>query len=133
AGFGYVRFVPAGSLGAFTRELRSDPVPGLSVPPGPLSLLPSGRRAYYCLARLGVLTGLNQYLVAPGVDYCSIPGFSSFSVARDAGRFVTLTVGGHLVVGVAPLYRGGVVPATPGTRRRQSLGGVVGLFDVHQI
>jgi diguanylate cyclase (GGDEF)-like protein len=132
-GFGYVRFVPASQLPSFTAQLRADPVPGLALRAGPIKLEPSGRRPYYCLARLGLAGAVNQFLLSPGIDYCAIPGFSGLQSARDADQFVSFTLGGKIVAVFAPIYQGGTSPATIALRRARIVGVVAELFDVRNI
>src|SRR5262249_56297673 len=55
---------------------------------------------------------------------------------RDSGRFgaIVVTSQGHdLFEVIAPVYRGGGVPATRAERRRRATGWVVGLFDAEPI
>ncbi len=132
-GFGYIKFVPAGELSAFIAELRHDPIPGLAVGHGPLKLLTSGPRPYYCLARFGVAAALNQFVPTPGVDFCSIPGFTALQEARDSGQFVAFTLGGRIFAEFAPVYRGGITPLRIGLRRTRIIGVVAELFDVKTI
>lgn len=132
-GFGYVRFVPASQLPSFTAQLRADPVPGLALRAGPIKLEPSGRRPYYCLARLGLAGAVNQFLLSPGIDYCAIAGFSGLQSARDADQFVSFTLGGKIVAVFAPIYQGGTSPATIALRRARIVGVVAELFDVRNI
>src|SRR4051794_16286041 len=109
---------------AFTEIVRR-PVPGV---------YPPGRRAYYCLPRIGVAgPGMNETLTdaaVPGYDLCQISKL--FVQTRDTGRFsayVTSSGHGHeMFEVVAPVYRGGGVPPTLKARRARALGWIIGLF-----
>jgi diguanylate cyclase (GGDEF)-like protein len=100
---------------------------------------PPGKRAYYCLPRIGVAgPGMHEVLTdaaVPGYDLCQI---SKLLVqTRDRGQFsayVTSTGRGHeMFQVVAPVYRGGGVPRTLKARRARAIGWIIGLFDSEPI
>ncbi len=126
AGFGYTELVPRSGLKAFAAGDRS------------FRLFPPGPRPSYCFARLGVF-GANAgdsalELGVPGLDLCAMT--DQLAETRDSGRFgaIVVTSQGHdLFEVIAPVYRGGGVPATRTERRRRATGWVVGLFDAEPI
>ena len=70
-GFGYLALVPASGLQAYVTAVTNDPVPGLGRPRVPFTITPSGRRASYCLIKLGVAAPLNQLIPGGyGFDVC---------------------------------------------------------------
>ncbi|HWK28435.1 MAG TPA: EAL domain-containing protein [Solirubrobacter sp.] len=117
AGFGYVELVRA---------------PGQPV-------YPTGARPYYCLPKFGVagpgMIGALRDAAMPGVDLCQISRL--LISTRDSGRFrafVGSSQSGHeLFEVIAPVYRGGAVPATAAQRRALGVGWIVGLFDAEPI
>jgi diguanylate cyclase (GGDEF)-like protein len=133
AGFGYIAFVPAGRLPAFTAQLRRDPIPGVGMTDSKLTPVASPPKPYYCLARLGVASPLNRTVLTSGIDFCSIPGFDALQAARDSGQLVALTLGGHIVVLFSPVYAGGSDPPNVAMRRARIAGVVTELVDVQSI
>jgi diguanylate cyclase (GGDEF)-like protein len=131
--FGYIEFVPAAKLQAVEAQQRRDPIPGSPRTPGPLAFGSASRSRVYCLARLGVAGELNQFVTNPSFDYCSIPGFTGLPAARDSGQFVAFTLGDRNIAVFAPVYRGGILPATLAHRRARALGVVAVLFDIKRI
>jgi diguanylate cyclase (GGDEF)-like protein len=126
AGFGFTDLVPRAGLKAFAAGERG------------FQLFPPGRRPSYCFATLGVYGagsgGTALELGVPGLDLCAVT--DQLIDARDSGRFgaMVVTSRGHdLFEVIAPVYRGGGVPATRAERRRRAMGWVVGLFDAEPI
>jgi diguanylate cyclase (GGDEF)-like protein len=117
AGFGYV-------------ALERDP---------PETVYPPGKREHYCLPRLGVAgPGMSEALkeaVVPGLDLCQLTEL--LADTRDSGTFSAFVVSsshGHdMFEVVAPVYRGGGVPATKRQRRARATGWIIGLFDAEPI
>ena len=137
AGFGYTQIVPRARLKAFAATAKADPTPGNAG--APFQVFPAGARPTYCFSRLGVAAGRSDPMLlelgVPGLDLCALSG--QLAGARDSGRFAALVVstqGGHdLFEVIAPVYRGGGVPATRAARRRLATGYVIGLFNAEPI
>ncbi len=128
-GFGYTEAVPYASLERFERAMREDT--GVAR----YEIVPPGRRAIYCLPRLGV-AGPGMYatlaeLAEPGLDLCRVTRL--LDDTRDSGQFsvsvITSSTGHDMFEVVAPVYRDGVVPGSMAKRRSASAGWIVGLFD----
>jgi diguanylate cyclase (GGDEF)-like protein len=117
AGFGYVELV---------REAGKD-------------IYPPGNRPYYCLPKLGVagrgMADTLDELMVPGVDLCQLTNL--LGDTRDSGEFsafvFTSSHGHEMFEVVAPVYRGGGVPASRAARRTAATGWIVGLFDAETI
>jgi len=123
---GFVELVPASRLASFTRRLGTTPVLPFGVragaPAGPLEIVPTGTRAYYCLAVAGLARNAASYLPA-GMDYCAIA--PTLITARDTGQANYAPVGNGKTVSLGiqtPIYRGGFTPSTPAARRHAFLG-----------
>jgi diguanylate cyclase (GGDEF)-like protein len=123
---GLVELVPASRLAAFAARIAAHPVRPLgprSLPPkGPLSVVPAGRRPYYCLAVAGLARNAASYLPA-GVDYCALA--PTLIDARDTGlaSYAPVAASKGAALGIqTPVYRGGVTPATVAGRRRAFVG-----------
>jgi diguanylate cyclase (GGDEF)-like protein len=123
---GLVVPVAAAQLPAFQRRLEASPVEPLGAgrgrPDVPFSLLPEGKRPYYCLAVAGLARDMHAYLPA-GLDYCALAG--ALEGARLTGQtsYAPFTVGKTLSLGVqTPVYRGGLVPGTEAARRSRFVG-----------
>ena len=123
---GLVELVPASRLSSFTARIQADPVRPLgpaSMPPkGPFTILPPGRRPYYCFAVAGIARSAASYLPA-GVDYCALA--PTLLSARDTGVLTYAPVAGRkgAVLGIeTPVYSGGLTPATASARRRAFVG-----------
>jgi len=141
-GFTFVERVPAAGLARFAVALAQDPPAQLAVPaPGRFQPWPPGPRSQYCLMRYAVsLVRLNPSVtgVMPVTyDFCAPLGKLSpfpalFSAAAATGA---LAVGppisyypGVFYV-VAPVYEQGSAPPSPGARRSEVAGWVVGSFS----
>jgi diguanylate cyclase (GGDEF)-like protein len=123
---GLIERVPAAGLAGFQAALARQPVEplgaGRRAPKLPFTVLPSGRRSYYCFAVAGLARDLASYLPA-GVDYCALE--RSLDGARLSGRasYAPFSTGGVPTLGVqTPVYRGGLVPASEAGRRRAFIG-----------
>lgn len=137
-GFGYMELVPAAQLSRYVAQIRADPIPGMSRPAHDFKIIPPGRRASYCLVRLGVAGVVNRLI--PGgysLDVCGVPGVYALLSSRDTGATTTflapLTAGERVLTVSAPVYRGGVVPSTVAERRARMLGWMTGVFNVKAI
>jgi diguanylate cyclase (GGDEF)-like protein/PAS domain S-box-containing protein len=132
--FAYAQVVPRSRLGTFVRTQHADPRLGQD-PTAPFVIVPPGIRPYYCLMRLGRLSGALAAL-PPGLDVCAVSKGTFMERARDSGRLsVTPLVMENKPMAeiTAPVYRGGGVPSTLAARRARILGVVGGVFDVRQM
>jgi diguanylate cyclase (GGDEF)-like protein len=123
---GLVELVPAAQLKAFEAHLAAAPVrplgPDSAGASGPLEILPSGSRPYYCFAVAGIARNAASYIPA-GMDYCAIA--PTLISARETGLATYAPVMGSktTTLGVeTPVYLGGRVPATVAARRRAFIG-----------
>jgi diguanylate cyclase (GGDEF)-like protein len=123
---GLVALVPASRLAPFKERLAADPVrplgAGSAGAKGPLQVVPSGDRPYYCLAVAGLARDAGTY-IPPGLDYCAV--IPSMVTARDLGLtgYAPALVGTGTTLGVeTPVYRGGATPSTVAGRRRAFVG-----------
>ncbi len=127
---GLVEQVPAAHLQAFAQRLARHPVVPLNAAlRQPFTVLPAGRRPYYCFAVAALLRNLAAVL-PEGLDYCAMT--TLLAVGRDSGTtsYAPFSVGGTTLLGVqAPVYAGGLVPPAPALRRRAFLGWVGELLD----
>jgi diguanylate cyclase (GGDEF)-like protein len=123
---GLIELVPASRLAAFEARLARRPVRPLGasggIPRVPFTILPAGKRPFYCFAVAGLARDLLTYL-PPGIDYCAIE--SSLVGATLTGRasYAPFAAAGETNLGIqTPVYRGGVVPAGVEARRREFVG-----------
>jgi len=123
---GLVTLVSASRLAAFGRRLAADPVRPLGARSagwkGPLQVVPSGRRPYYCIAVAGLARSAATY-IPPGLDYCAV--VPTMITARDSGRagYAPVLLGTGTTLGVeTPVYRGGTAPSTAAARKRAFVG-----------
>jgi diguanylate cyclase (GGDEF)-like protein/PAS domain S-box-containing protein len=132
--FAYAQVVTTEELPAFIALSRSDPRPGVDAT-RPMTIIPPGQRPYYCLVRLGTLSGALS-VIPPGLDICAVAKGKFLEVARDTGRLsvTPLLLGGKAVAEIlAPVYQGGTVPPTLAARRAKVIGIVGGIFDVEEM
>jgi diguanylate cyclase (GGDEF)-like protein len=125
-GLGTAVIVPASRLGAFASAGKRD-LPGSGATGRPFSVIPPGRRPFYCLTVGAAARGGNS--IPAGLDYCDGPLARPILAARDSGVSAYLPIKVGTATGLSafnPVYRGGVIPATPAARR-QSFVGWVGL------
>ncbi|HEX7609870.1 MAG TPA: bifunctional diguanylate cyclase/phosphodiesterase [Solirubrobacteraceae bacterium] len=126
-GGGLVVIVPSGRLAQF---IARQTAAHASAPPGgrPFEVMPTGARPFYCLVALTLSRPGNTIGAVPaGFDYCAIrtPARRDFLEARDSGQeaYLPYKLGTTTVLVIyAPVYRGGVVPATTAARRRLFIG-----------
>ncbi len=123
---GLVERVPARELPAFQRRLEATPVEPLGAgrgrPDVPFSLLPEGKRPYYCLAVAGLARDMSAYLPA-GLDYCALAGTLQGAWLTGQTSYAPVTVGKAVSLGVqTPVYKGGLVPATEAARAATFIG-----------
>ncbi len=123
---GLLTIVPEQRLAAFEARIAAEPVeplgPGTAPAPAPLEILPQGKRPYYCFAVAGMARSKATYLPA-GLDYCALA--TSLVSSRDTGEssYAPFSDGLLTTLGVeTPLYRGGGIPATVASRRREFVG-----------
>jgi diguanylate cyclase (GGDEF)-like protein len=113
--------VPASGLATFRAK---------DVPPaarGTFKVVPSGSRAFYCLA-VGSVARSVQDAFSEGYDFCANGAIGAAALAsRDSGQpaYVPIRLGKTTLLSVTnPVYRGGVIPKTVAARRRAFLGWV---------
>jgi diguanylate cyclase (GGDEF)-like protein/PAS domain S-box-containing protein len=132
--FGYGQIVPSAQLPAFVRTMHADPRPGQD-PRTPFVIVPPGKRPYYCLVRLGRLSGPLASL-PEGMDVCALSKGSFLERPRDTGQLSVTTItmeNKPLAEITAAVYRGGGVPNTLAGRRAAIIGIIGGVFDVRQM
>jgi diguanylate cyclase (GGDEF)-like protein/PAS domain S-box-containing protein len=132
--FAYAPVVTADQLPAFIALSRSDPRPGVDQT-RPMTIIPPGKRPYYCLVRLGSFSGALS-AIPPGLDICAVAKGKFLEIARDTGRLsvTPLVLDGKAVAEIlAPVYQGGTVPTTLAARRAKVIGIVGGVFDVEEM
>jgi signal transduction histidine kinase len=122
---GYVRIIERSQLAGFAaRSART----GHPWTRGVRSVVPPGVRPFYCFA-VGGMTRVDQAAYPAGFDICGIePLRSQVLSARDSGllSYLPYDAGKTQTLGVmAPVYRGGMTPATVAGRRSALLGWVV--------
>ncbi len=111
--------VPASQLSAFAARAVQDPTGPLAAG-GTFKVNPAGNRPYYCLAAVSESrTGVST--TPAGLDFCATKVGGPLLSARDSGQTAYVPYGTELVLG-APLYRGGITPATVQARRAAFLG-----------
>jgi diguanylate cyclase (GGDEF)-like protein len=119
----HVAIVPAAQLPAFEAAAVRDPAGTLSASGG-FQLVPPGHRPFYCLAT-GITTRSVFAAYPAGYDFCAALPNSLASLSSGTSQYVPFQVAGStLLVIVAPVYRGGLVPATVAKRRAAFLGWV---------
>jgi diguanylate cyclase (GGDEF)-like protein/PAS domain S-box-containing protein len=124
----FVDHVPAARLGEFLRKARAD-TPAAH---GHLTIVPPGKRAYYCLSRAFVAgSGL---AMVPGQlqDFCQNSVFvearAGLRAATDSG-LPTVTPGfGEIFYMYETIYRGNVRPKSVTARRASVVGWAIGMF-----
>ncbi len=92
--------------------------------PGSFQLVPPGHRPFYCLAT--GITARSVFAAYPaGYDFCALLPNSLAALSSGTSQYVPFQSSGRtLLVIVAPVYRGGLVPATIAKRRAAFLGWV---------
>ena len=117
-GLGNAVVVPQSTLAAFAAASKRDPAGALSAN-GTFSVVPAGRRPFYCFTGAAVNPGPASAMPA-GFDYCDGPLAASILAARDTGESAYLPIQVGKITGLTvytPVYRGGIVPATSAARR----------------
>ncbi|MGZ6589712.1 MAG: CHASE domain-containing protein, partial [Solirubrobacteraceae bacterium] len=118
-----VRIVPRSGLWAFEQHAVAPIRPAGA---GVFTVVPGGDRPFYCLASAGVAWGLFDARSSAWIDACALPGTRPVLLAaRDTGRASYLAVpylGQNVLEVEAPVYRGGVAPASVAGRRRAFVG-----------
>ncbi len=125
-GFGHSVIVPAAQLPGFAARAVKDPS-------GPLAanrtfnVVPSGRRAFYCLS-VGAVARAGAPAFPAGFDYCANGPTGAASLASlDSGQgaYLPIRAGKLTLLSVlTPVYRHGVTPATAAGRHQAFLGWV---------
>lgn len=123
SGIAEVVVVPASQLPSFERFALRDPA-GTLGPGRTFTVIPAGRRSYYCFARVA-MSRSGASTAPAGFDFCDSPLGAEFLRARDSGVGKYLPYGSgaseQLVLG-APVYRTGGVPTTVASRRAAFIG-----------
>jgi diguanylate cyclase (GGDEF)-like protein len=117
-GLGDAVVVSQSELAAFAAASERDPAGALPAN-GTFSVVPAGRRPFYCFTGAAVNPGPSSTVPA-GFDYCDGPLGRSILAARDSGVSAYLPIRIGTITGLAiytPVYRGGIVPATTAARR----------------
>ena len=119
----HVAIVPAAELPAFEAAAVRDPAGTLAANRA-FQLVPPGHRPFYCLAT--GITARSIFAAYPaGYDFCALLPNSLAALSSGTSQYVPFQVAGRtLLVIVAPVYRGGLVPATTAERRAAFLGWV---------
>ena len=116
-GIGFVVIVPAARLPAFIARLTAGRPAGTA----PYSVLPAGKRPFYCLGAVGI--SRIALSASVGLDFCA--SNTTTLTARDTGlgSYYPVSVGFTTWLGIdTPVYRGGATPSTLQARRRQFVG-----------
>ncbi|MDQ2749316.1 MAG: EAL domain-containing protein [Actinomycetota bacterium] len=122
AGFGHAILVSAADLPAFSAHAIVDPAGPLSAD-GTFQVFPPGKRASYCL--LVGQAGLPGTALPAGYDFCAGAGDVYSAIESGAGSYTPLKVGSGVQLTImTPIYRDGVLPATPAARLAAFLGWV---------
>ncbi|WP_030177200.1 sensor domain-containing diguanylate cyclase [Spirillospora albida] len=148
-GYGYVQLVPAARVPEFQRTLRADPRLPVTYASLDVAITPSGKRPFYCLARLAVMVGdaLPFAALPAGYDYCGpdivsgITGFDPLPAAElyrgigDAGTIVPRILDSRSgLLGMAmPVYESGTPPVIINARRAALRGLAVGTFNIREV
>jgi two-component system, sensor histidine kinase and response regulator len=133
-GLAFARVVPASQLAAYEAKVTADPPAG-ATGNTPFAVVPPGARPFYCFIRFRSQSSVLEQLPI-GLDLCQVGGRGFFSKPRDTGQFhvTPVALGGASVAAIfAPVYRGGLVPATVAARRGRFVGLVGGLFNVEKL
>ena len=124
SGLGFVVVVPDAQLAAFGKQALLDPVAQAPANHS-FQVLPPGRRAFYCLSKLGRFRGVESF-VPIGFDACGSSAARSVAfAARDSGlgSYSPVTVGHEVMLALQiPLYEGGTTPLTLQARRKSFIG-----------
>ena len=125
-GIGHSVIVPAARLSAFAARAIRHPA-GSAPATRTFRVVPSGRRAFYCLS-VWSLTRTTADGFPAGYDFCARgPAGAAARLSRDAGQGAYLPIQAQklrLLSIRIPVYRDGVLPTTVATRRRAFLGWV---------
>jgi hypothetical protein len=134
SGFGYFAVVRPGQLSQFVDRLLADPPQPLAVGQS-YQVTPAGKRPFYCLGDLEYLNGGPSFPL--GDDVCA--GLNPAVLAKGFAKNIYLpykTGGKNYLTVEAPIYPGGVIPASA-EARTESVLGLMGLttlprFVLHQ-
>jgi diguanylate cyclase (GGDEF)-like protein len=121
-GIADLSLVPASQLSQFAARSVADPAGPLGSD-GTFQVIPSGSRAYYCLANAIAAKTISP--TPAGFDYCDSPLGAAFLKARDSGEaayFPYKTGKTSVLVLGAPLYSGGGDPDSVTARRATFVG-----------
>jgi diguanylate cyclase (GGDEF)-like protein len=124
SGLAFIAIVRPGQLSQFVARMNDDPSQPLASGQS-YQITPPGNRPYYCLEDFGYLNGGPS---APrGYDVCTGPGAALLKTALSGSKYLPYAAGKKNYLSVeAPIYPGGVIPATTQARTASVLG-LVGL------
>jgi diguanylate cyclase (GGDEF)-like protein len=130
-GFAYFERVTQAGLPAFESQVIADPPSGVAITR--YQITPPGSRSSYCLGRyaysLPYQLGTLNYPV--GIDICAPGGqfvYSNALISGSSGQFSVQLVS-HSILGLAaPVYSGGVAPATAAGRQAAFSGWMTATF-----
>ena len=124
SGLGYIAVVRPGQLPQFVARLLADPPQPLAAGQS-LNVTPAGNRPFYCLDDFGYLNG--GPTVPLGYDVCAGTNSALIAKAFAENTYLPYKLGGKDYLTIeAPIYSGGVIPATAQARTASVLG-LVGL------
>jgi signal transduction histidine kinase/CheY-like chemotaxis protein len=116
-------FVPAAALPAFAANARK--AAGVSSGHGAFTVVPPGRRAFYCFAVWGTAKSAATAF-PPGYDFCAFDPAAALA-SRDSGlgQYVPIRERKLTLLSIStPVYRHGMTPASVAGRREAFLGWV---------
>ena len=125
-GLAYSVIITATDFPAFALNAQADPVGSLA-PNGTLQVVPPGKRSYYCLMQVGLMSSA-QEPIPSGIDLCA-PGLARTvmmsSRASGESTYMPLQMDGLTFLNFEyPVYQGGIVPTTVQGRLADFLGWV---------
>ena len=128
-GYSYYEYVPAAGLKSFESAFLGDPPVGVATAGYDVASLPTG--AGDCLLRFQTLTARLPAGFTYPADLSVCPAGSPLAVSHAVAspQFVVPAVIGSQVVIAAPVYAGGLTPATPTGRRAAFAGWILGNFN----
>jgi hypothetical protein len=128
-GYSYYEYVRAAGLKAFESAFLADPPAGMATAGYHVSSLAAG--ASDCLLRFQALTAPLPAAFTYPADLSVCPAGSPLAVSHAvaSAQFVVPAVVGSQVVIAAPVYAGGLTPATPAGRRAAFAGWILGNFN----
>ena len=124
-GMGEVVIVPAADLAAFEKASSATQT-GTGAVPASFSVIPPGKRPFYCLSVAGLARNAEAG-VPVGEDLCAGPAGQALLATRDSGLadLQPFSEGGITALSLgSPMYSGGATPTTVAARRAAFVGWV---------